>query len=515
MISDMPSLAHLRLANQQIAAPSARTPAEVVAALGAMQAQDYGGSLWAIGLRLPASTESDIERAVAERTIVRTWPMRGTLHFVAPADARWMLELLTPRVLEATRKRHAELELDDTLFRRIRKILGRALADGRYLTRDATFDLLAREGVETDAPRRYHIPFRLAQEGFLCFGPREGRQPTFALLEEWTPNARRLDREEALAELALRYFTSHGPATVKDFAWWSGLRAADARAGLEAVASQLAHETVSSATFWMVSGAMLEPAPSAHLLPGFDEYLLGYTDRGAVLDPRHAPKIIPGNNGVFMPTLVLDGQVVGTWKRAARKKAFTITLQPFARATKTLISARSNLPRSASVRSTVCGGNRYRRVTTTRVGVVETPVAEVGQITSTFRPGCRPFAAIFQAVRPVRAAHLAILAEAPEDGPRVVGGNAAHDGGLVCAYRPGQVFHTASTAPLARYLSRPSTPLRKKTPRLSPLVARSIQFTPSGDIHDSPEKVGSSRNARVCLSMAMGWWKRAPKSTTT
>jgi hypothetical protein len=335
-MSAMPSLAHMRLTSQQIAAPSARTPAEVIAALGAMQAQDYGGALWAIGLRLHGSTESDIERAVAERTIVRTWPMRGTLHFVASNDARWMLELLTPRVLEAARKRHAELEIDDALLRRIRKILGRALADGRYLTRDATFELLAREGVETDAPRRYHIPFRLAQEGFLCFGPREGKQPTFALLEEWTPNARRLDRGEALAELALRYFTSHGPATVQDFAWWSGLRAVDARAGLEAVASRLARETVDGTTFWMAPGLAAEPAPAAHLLPGFDEYLLGYTDRSAVLDPRHAPKIIPGNNGVFMPTVVLDGQVVGTWKRTPRKKALTITLQPFARATKAL-----------------------------------------------------------------------------------------------------------------------------------------------------------------------------------
>jgi hypothetical protein len=156
------------------------------------------------------------------------------------------------------------------------------------------------------------------------------------LLEEWTPNARRLDRDEALAELALRYFTSHGPATVQDFAWWSGLRAADARAGLEAVASRLARETVDGTTFWMAPGLAAEPAPAAHLLPGFDEYLLGYTDRSAVLDARHAPKIIPGNNGVFMPTVVLDGQVVGTWKRTPRKKALTITLQPFARATKAL-----------------------------------------------------------------------------------------------------------------------------------------------------------------------------------
>lgn len=332
-------LAHARLAAQQVTTPPARMAAEVVAALGAMQAQDYGGALWAIGLRLPGATEAAVERAIAERTIVRTWPMRGTLHLVASADARWMLELLTPRVLEAARKRHAELEIDDAFLRRVRKILVRALQGGRQLTRDAAFDLLAREGIETDAPRRYHIPFRLAQEGFLCFGAREGRQPTFTLLEEWTPNARRLARDEALAELALRYFTSHGPATVQDFAWWSGLRAADARAALEAVASRLTRETVADATFWMASDLAFEPAATTYLLPGFDEFLLGYTDRDAVLAPRHAPKIVPGGNGVFLPTLVLDGQVVGTWKRTARKKALTLTLSPFARGSRSLVRA--------------------------------------------------------------------------------------------------------------------------------------------------------------------------------
>jgi hypothetical protein len=332
-------LAHARLAAQQVTSPPARTAAEVVAALGAMQAQDYGGALWAIGLRLPGATESSIERAIAKRTIVRTWPMRGTLHFVASTDARWMLELLTPRVLEAAKKRHAELEIDDAFLRRVRGIFSRALQGGRALTRDAAFDLLAREGVETDAPRRYHIPFRLAQEGFLCFGAREGKQPTFALLEEWTPNARRLARDEALAELALRYFTSHGPATVQDFAWWSGLRAADARSGLEAVASRLASETVDGSTYWMAPDLAFEPAPATHLLPGFDEFLLGYTDRGATLDPRHAPKIVPGGNGVFLPTLVRDGQVVGTWKRAARKKAIMLALSPFARGSRSLARA--------------------------------------------------------------------------------------------------------------------------------------------------------------------------------
>jgi hypothetical protein len=324
------------LSNQQIASPGGKTPGDVVAAMGAVQAQDFLGALWAIGLRLPAAMEADIERAIAERTIVRTWPMRGTLHFVAAADVRWMLELLTPRIVAGSAWRHRELELDDTIFSRCRKLFTRALEGGRRLTRDAMYQVLERSRISASGQRGIHVLCRLAQEGLICFGPREGKQPTFVLLDEWVPDSRRLERGEALTELARRYFTSHGPATLADFVWWSGLKVSDARAALEMVSAQLARETIGGATYWMRGDSPLPKIRRAtHLLPGFDEYLLGYKDRSAVLDLAHAGKIVPGSNGQFLSTIVINGRVVGTWKRELTKKSVVITASPFAALKKT------------------------------------------------------------------------------------------------------------------------------------------------------------------------------------
>jgi hypothetical protein len=324
-----------RLASQQIALGQASDPGSVVARLGAMQAQDYAGAVWGVGLRLKGATEADIERAVAERRIVRTWPMRGTLHFVAAEDVRWMLELGTPRIVAGSLSRQRQLELDDTIFARARDLFIGALQGGKQLTRDDMYQVLEEAGITTDGQRGYHILWRTAQDGCICFGSHTGKQPTFVLLDEWVPEAKRRDREESLAELVTRYFTSHGPATVQDFCWWSGLSVTDAKTGLEAVKSHLAHETVEGKTYWMSPDLpslppLTEELPSVHILPGFDEYMLGYRDRSAALDPIHAKKIVPGSNGVFMPTIVVNGRVVGIWKRAVKKKAVTITPEPFA-----------------------------------------------------------------------------------------------------------------------------------------------------------------------------------------
>lgn len=323
-------IARLRLHQQQIAASRFTTPGGVVSAFGAMQAQDYVGALWTVGVRLPGATEAGIEKAVAQRQIVRTWPMRGTLHFVAAADVRWMLELLTPRILAGSARRRAELELDDVTFTRCRKLFVRALAGGRQLTREAMYGVLEKGAVMVNPHRGYHILWRLSQERFLCFGAREGKQPTFVLFEEWLPGAKSLEREASLAELARRYFTSHGPATLQDFSWWSGLKMSDARVGTELASARLSQEKSGGKAYWMapdVSAA--KKTAAAHLLSGFDEYLLGYQDRSAVLDPKHAAKIIPGNNGIFMPTLVVDGQVAGTWKRVVKKGSVTVSALPF------------------------------------------------------------------------------------------------------------------------------------------------------------------------------------------
>jgi Winged helix DNA-binding domain len=325
-----PDIARLRLANQHLAGTKFDTPAEAVRWMGAVQAQDYTGALWGVGLRTAKATERMVERAIAERTIVRTWPMRRTLHFVAAADVRWMLELLTPRVLRSYSQRGPLLGLDDGVFARSRKVLTRALAGGKQLRRTAIYERLEAAGISMAEGRGLHIVARLAIEGLLCFGAREGKQPTFALLDEWVPAAPRLERDAALAELARRYFTSHGPASLQDFVWWSGLTTSDARAGVEMAKPHVMQEVIAGQTYWLSPSAPDAKAVSAaaYLLPPYDEYTVAYKDRSAVLDPLYAKRVNTGN-GVFSPTMVVDSQVVGLWKRTLKKDAVVITPSPF------------------------------------------------------------------------------------------------------------------------------------------------------------------------------------------
>lgn len=324
-------MASARLANQQIGQAACGTAAEVVARFGAMQAQDYPGALWAIGLRLPQATEADIEKAIAARTIVRTWPMRGTLHFVAATDVRWMLELLTPRILAGCTRRHQQLELNGAIFARSEKVFTKALRGGKQLGREAMYEVLRQAGISSEGQRGYHILWFLAQQGVLCFGERQGRQPSFALLDEWLPKTPRLSREASLATLACRYFGSHGPATLQDFVWWSGLTVADAKAGIALASAQLTSTQTADTTYWGAADAPpAAPASrTAHLLPAFDEFLLGYRDRSAVLDPRHADRVVPGGNGVFLPIAVIQSRVVGIWKRVIRKNVATVMMRSF------------------------------------------------------------------------------------------------------------------------------------------------------------------------------------------
>jgi hypothetical protein len=312
-----------RLHNQLLTRRVFDAPGDVVKWFGAVQAQDYPGALWAVGLRTPDATEADVERAIAERTIVRTWPMRGTLHFVAPDDIRWMLALLTPRVLANAAGRYRQLGLDEKVFSRSRRTIERVLKDGKKLTRPALYRMLEAAGVSTSESRGIHILGWLAQKGIICFATHEGKQPTFALLDEWVPAARPLARDEALGTLAERYFTSHGPATLHDFAWWSGLSAAEARAGLAAVEARLLRERIDGRDHWLPSPAPdAKPAAStACLLPSYDEYTVAYRDRGAVVDPAHGPRTVNGLGAV----IILNGRVEGTWNRRTTKDGVVLT----------------------------------------------------------------------------------------------------------------------------------------------------------------------------------------------
>jgi hypothetical protein len=334
-------IARLRLHNQRIAGATFERPADVVAWMGAVQAQDYLGALWAVGLRMRKAVEADIERALANRTIIRTWPMRGTMHFVAAADARWMLELATPRIVANIAQCFLRrFGLDESAFARSKELFERALQGGKRLARTAMYKVLEEGGVSTAGQRGRHILWRLAQDGAICFGAREGKQQTFVLLDEWAPKTKRMSRDESLAELARRYFTSRGPATLKDFAWWSGLTITDASAGLEMVKRRLTQETANGQTYWLDSPMQdtKDPSPAAYLLPAFDEYMIAYKNRSAVLDPAYTKQANSGN-GMLYPTIVVDGQVVGIWKRTLKKDSLAISPNHFAKLKRPEINA--------------------------------------------------------------------------------------------------------------------------------------------------------------------------------
>ncbi|UVI28500.1 winged helix DNA-binding domain-containing protein [Paenibacillus spongiae] len=329
---EVQSIPYRRLFNLRINGGRLESSEQVVKQLGAMQAQDYHQALWAVGLRLQSSTIADVEQAIADRKIVQTWPMRGTIHMVPPEVVRWMLELSASRILAQDKRRQEQLELNQAIMEQAGQIIHDALQGDKQLSRPLLMELLEGEGISTKNQRGYHILWYLAQTGHICQGPREGKQQTFVLLDEWVPPSRKLSRDEALAALAERYFTSHGPATVHDFAWWAGLTLTDARQGIEAVQSKLVSETVDNQIYWEANHVRTEFADAAsavYLLPGFDEHLLGYKDRSAVLRTEYSQAIVPGNNGVFMPTVVIDGQVAGKWKRTLKKKGIDIDIMLF------------------------------------------------------------------------------------------------------------------------------------------------------------------------------------------
>ena len=314
-----------RLANQRLAGASAQSPEELVRWFGAVQAQDYPGALWAIGLRVSDSTATDVEAAIEARRIVRTWPMRRTLHFVPAEDVRWMLRLLAARVISASAGRYRQLGLGEADFKRAARILTRALRGEQRLTRPEAYATLARGGVDPSGQRGIHLLAHLAQQGLLCFGPHQGKQPTFVLLDEWVPAASEPTRDEALATLATRYFTSHGPATERDFAWWAGLPLRDARRGVEAAGSALHLKDNGTVSAGAATAAprTKRRAPVAALPPPWDEYLVAYRDRSFAVD-RPSGRL--GLELIGKPVVLVDGRVRGTWSRNVTGESVRVSL---------------------------------------------------------------------------------------------------------------------------------------------------------------------------------------------
>ncbi len=326
-----------RLRNQRLSSPDFKNAAEVVHWLGAVQAQDYYGAKWALGLRMRAATDQVIEKAFAAGEILRTHVMRPTWHFVSPEDIRWLLKLTAPRVNAANKYYYRKLELDETVFKRTNKAITKALLGGKQLTRASLRSAVQRAGVPVDDLLRFtHILLRAELDGVICSGARQGKQFTYALLEERVAETKAPSRDQALANLTRRYFTSHGPATVPDFVWWSGLTVKDASDGLDMVRGHLLKEVIDGKIYWRPSSVRPEKRASqvAHLLPQFDEYLVSYKDRSAAFEANNN-KVGPQANMILGPVIVIGGCVVGTWKRSLAGDSVRITLDYFAPVGKT------------------------------------------------------------------------------------------------------------------------------------------------------------------------------------
>ncbi|HEX2831574.1 MAG TPA: winged helix DNA-binding domain-containing protein [Thermoanaerobaculia bacterium] len=300
-----------RLRSHLLAGNALATPHAVVSHMTAIQAQDFLGSLWAIGVRMKSATEATIEEAIAKRAIVRCWPMRGTLHIVAAEDVRWMLSLLAPRALARHRKRlEGDFGLDAKALRRCRDVAARALT-GNALTRAELYASLEKSKITTTNGRGLQILFALAQEQVLCFGARRGKQPTFVLLDEWLASTS--SGEGDLRELAKRYLASHGPATAHDFAWWAGVTPREARDACAGIAQPESRQRKSS---------------SVRLLPAFDEYTVAYRDRTPIVEPELVRRINNGG-GMISAVVLIDGRVTGTWKRTLGKNDVTLEVTTF------------------------------------------------------------------------------------------------------------------------------------------------------------------------------------------
>ncbi len=321
-----------RLRNQKLAGSRLATPTEVVAWLGAVQAQDYSGAKWAIGLRAAKLSDVDVDRAFDAGAILRTHVLRPTWHFVTPPDIRWILTLSAPRVHAASASMYRKFEFDTRTLSRSRRAMERALQGGKHLTREELASALARAGIAADGLRLAYLLIHAELEQIVCSGPRRGKQFTYALFDERVPAMRPLPADEALARLTERYFSSHGPATVRDYVWWSGLTVRQAKTGIEMVKPSLEHRAIDHLTYWSApSNARAAPVTAAaatFLLPNYDEYLIAYRDRAGVVDASLGKRWGTGMDAYAHP-LVIGGRFAGVWRRTLTKDRADVSVAPY------------------------------------------------------------------------------------------------------------------------------------------------------------------------------------------
>lgn len=318
-----------RLFGQRIAGTPFAAPEDVVAWLGCVQSQDSVGARWSVGQRVAGCTDAEVAAAFDAGRILRTHVLRPTWHYVMPEDIRWILQVTAPRVHALSAYMYRREALDDALFARSHRLFMDALQGGKQLTRAELGTVLAEGGIVAEKMRLASIVMQAELEGLICSGAVRGKQHTYALLAERAPQARRLDDDEALARLTLRYFTGHGPATVQDFAWWSSLSLTAVRRGLEMVKADLLHAELDGQTYWFSASAQ-SPTPqplTAYLLPEYDELIwfrsLGFPDMDRVRDAN------TWNDTFFRPILI-DGRRAGIWRRTIARKSIALDAQLFA-----------------------------------------------------------------------------------------------------------------------------------------------------------------------------------------
>jgi hypothetical protein len=328
------AIAQERLRRQLLTRTGLRRPADVVSWFGAVQAQEYEAAKWGLGLRLrDGAAAADVERAFQEGQILRTHVLRPTWHFVTPSDIRWLLELTAPRIHRVMSYYNNELGLDARTLTRALGLIERALADGSFLTRSELAERLQHVGGPMTGQRLARVVMHAELEGVICSGPRRGKQFTCALLAERAPNAARVSRDEALAMLGRRFWRSHGPAMIRDFAWWSGLTIGDAKRAVDMIKAQ--REEVDGRTYWSIEQ---EPRGTtrdvlAHLLPIYDEYLVAYKDREAV---PHGPRVTAQTTPfvTFQYAWTIAGQVAGTWRAARGARGVLLDVTALRRVTR-------------------------------------------------------------------------------------------------------------------------------------------------------------------------------------
>ena len=315
-----------RLVSHLLAKSKFTLPHQVVAWMGAMQAQDFNMAKWAVGVRIPDCTGEMVLDAFNKGEILRTHVLRPTWHFVVPEDIRWMLNLTAPRIVSAMKSRDTELAVTGEFLNKSFQVIERSLRDNRHLTKEDLVNRLKIDGINVNSSQMYHLMCHAEITGLVCSGALQGKEQTYALLEERVPEMKPLSRDEALAQLANTFFRSHAPATLQDFVWWSGLSVTDARNGLEAIKPILVSEKYDEQIYWMPSDLKIFASENeiVHLLPAFDEYIVAYKNRSAVLPDAEYHRAV-SSNGVFRPVIVRNGRVIGIWKKTVSKNKKIVT----------------------------------------------------------------------------------------------------------------------------------------------------------------------------------------------